>query len=30
MYKDIISYELAEGISEEHLLTVAKQIVGVG
>ncbi|MEQ9593503.1 MAG: hypothetical protein RLN86_12930 [Cyclobacteriaceae bacterium] len=27
MYKDIISYELAEGISEEHLLTVAKQIV---
>jgi len=27
MYKDIISYELADGISEEHLLSVAKQIV---
>ena len=27
MYKDIISYELAEGISQEHLLSVAKQIV---
>ena len=27
MYKDIISYELAENISPEHLLKVAKQIV---
>jgi len=27
MYKDIISYELAEGISEEHLLKIAGQIV---
>lgn len=27
MYKDVISYELAEGISEEHLLQVAQQIV---
>ncbi|MFK7900417.1 MAG: hypothetical protein AB8B61_06635 [Cyclobacteriaceae bacterium] len=27
MYKDIISYELAENISQEHLLSVAKQIV---
>ena len=27
MYKDIISYELAEGISEEHLLKVAEQVV---
>lgn len=27
MYKDIISYELAENISEEHLVKVAKQIV---
>lgn len=27
MYKDIISYELAENISKEHLLKVAKQIV---
>lgn len=28
MYKDIISYELAEGITEDHLLKVAQQIVG--
>lgn len=28
MYKDIISYELADGISKEHLLSVAKHIVG--
>lgn len=27
MYKDIISYKLAKGISEEHLLKVAKQII---
>lgn len=27
MYKDIISYELAEGITQEHLLKVAQQIV---
>jgi len=27
MYKDIISYELAEGITQDHLLTIAKQIV---
>lgn len=27
MYKDIISYELAENISTEHLTKVAKQIV---
>ena len=27
MYKDIISYELAENISREHLLKIAKQIV---
>lgn len=27
MYKDIITYELAEGISEEHLLKVAQQII---
>lgn len=27
MYKDIISYELAEGISEEHLIKVAGKIV---
>ena len=27
MYKDIISYELAEGISQEHLLKVAAQII---
>ena len=27
MYKDIINYELAENISEEHLFNVAKQIV---
>jgi len=26
MYKDIISYKLASGISEEHLLNVAKEI----
>lgn len=26
-YKDIISYELAEGVSEDQLLKVAKQIV---
>lgn len=27
MYKDIISYELAEGISKEHLLKVAEKVV---
>lgn len=27
MYKDIISYELAEGVSHEHLLEVAKKVV---
>jgi len=27
MYKDIISYELADGITEEHLLKIAGQIV---
>ncbi len=27
MYKDILSYELAEGIKEEQLLKVAKQIL---
>ncbi len=27
MYKDIISYELAENISEEHLLTVAREVL---
>jgi hypothetical protein len=27
MYKDIITYELAENITEEHLLKVAGQIV---
>ena len=27
MYKDIISYELAHGISQEHLLSIAKDIV---
>lgn len=27
MYKDIINYELAEKISKEHLIKVAKQIV---
>jgi len=27
MYKDIIHYELAENITQEHLLKVAKQIV---
>ena len=27
MYKDIISYELAENITQEHLLAVAKQVV---
>lgn len=27
MYKDIISYELAVGVSKEHLLSVGKQIV---
>lgn len=27
MYKDIISYQLAEGISKEHLLKVAQQII---
>lgn len=26
MYKDIISYELAENISEEQLLVIAKQV----
>jgi hypothetical protein len=27
MYKDIISYKLAKGISEEHLLNVAGEII---
>ena len=27
MYKDIISYQLAEGISKEHLLAIGNQIV---
>lgn len=27
MYKDIISYELAEGVSKEQLIAIAKQIV---
>ena len=27
MYKDLISYELAENVSHEHLIKVAKQIV---
>lgn len=27
MYKDIITYKLAEGISEEHLLKVSKIII---
>lgn len=27
MYKDIINYELADGVTEEQLLTVAKKIV---
>lgn len=27
MYKDIITYKLAEGISEEHLLKVSKKII---
>ena len=27
MYKDIIKYELAEGITESHLLEVAKEVV---
>ncbi len=27
MYKDIISYELAENISEDQLVNIAKQIV---
>lgn len=27
MYKDIIDYELAEGITKDHLLGVAKQVV---
>lgn len=27
MYKDVISYELAESISQEHLIQVANQIV---
>ena len=27
MYKDIINYELAENVSQEHLLNIAKQIV---
>lgn len=27
MYKDLISYELAENISEEHLIKIAKQII---
>lgn len=27
MYKDVISYELAENVSQEHLIKVASQIV---
>jgi len=27
MYKDVIHYELAENITQEHLLKVAKQVV---
>lgn len=27
MYKDIISYELAENVTKEHLIAVAKQVV---
>ena len=27
MYKDIISYELADGITEAHLLKVAQEII---
>ena len=27
MYKDIISYQLADGIDEEHLLNVASSII---
>ena len=27
MYKDIISYELAENITKEHLVKVAKEVV---
>ncbi len=27
MYKDIINYQLAENISEEHLLKIATQVV---
>ena len=27
MYKDLISYELADGVSEEHLLKVAREII---
>ena len=27
MYKDIITYQLADGVTEEHLLNVAGQIV---
>ena len=27
MYKDLITYELAEGITEEHLLEVAQDII---
>lgn len=26
MYKDIISYELAEGVTKDHLLKVAKEV----
>jgi hypothetical protein len=27
MYKDIITYQLADEVTEEHLLSVAEQIV---
>lgn len=27
MYKDIISYELAEGISKDHLIEIAQDII---
>ncbi len=27
MYKDIITYKLADGVTEEHLLNIASQII---
>ena len=29
MYKDLISYELADGVTEEHLLKVANDIIEI-